>query len=112
MTLPSELMNWPELGTLTGLVLAVYILTTAAVGAGIPIPRKSTALILGLALAFGWTLAEGKIADTQALILALINGALAGMLATTTNRYVSVFLSTDASLRAQNEDTPSPLAPW
>lgn len=105
MTLPSELMAWPELGTLAGLVLAVYILTTAAIGAGIPIPRKTTALALGLALAFGWTLAEGKIADAQALILALVNGALAGMLATTVNRYVSMLLpEEDADLNALGED--------
>lgn len=79
--MPTENLTFPALTTLAGLSIAIYILVTALRTVWPAIPAKTIALALGLGLSILITILSGHAADPQAILLAIINGALAALAA-------------------------------
>lgn len=82
MNLPTENITFADLGTLAGLALATWILVTAIRQVIPTLPAKITALLLAVLLSLAVALLSGQAAQPQAMLLAVINGALAALLAT------------------------------
>lgn len=86
MNLPTEFLTTESLYTLAGLSLVVYLLVevfrvylTRVEGV---IPVKTVACLIGMALAVILVIAGAEPVTPQAIILAVANGAMAGLLAT------------------------------
>lgn len=79
--LPAEFLSAESLGTLAGLSTAVYVIVSVLRGAGLVFPAKAVALGIGLVLAVATALLGD--APTQSdLVLAIVNGCLAALVAT------------------------------
>ena len=86
MNVPTEFLTVESLYTLAGLSLVVYLLVevfrvyVARIEGVIPV--KTVACLIGMALAVILVIARPEAATPQAFILAVANGAMAGLLAT------------------------------
>lgn len=99
MDLPSENLTFGELGTLAGLSVAVWILVTALRSVVPTLPAKVTALGLAVLLSVGITVISGQAGEPQAMLLAVVNGALAALVASGGSLVVEGVRSLDGSAR-------------
>jgi len=81
VNLPNEFITFDTLGTLAGLSLAVFILVSAAQWAGLQFPTKTAAVIVAVVLSVLVTVLGGNITG-QAILMSVINGALAALVST------------------------------
>lgn len=78
--MPTDNLTFASLATLAGLSAAIYVLVTALRGVWPAAPAKALALILGIAISVAVAVLGGH-SDGQAILLAVINGALAALIA-------------------------------
>lgn len=79
--LPADFFSGESLGTLAGLSTAVYVIVSVLRGAGLVFPAKAVALGIGLLLSVSVVLIQPQPTQSD-IILAIVNGCLAALVAT------------------------------
>lgn len=110
MNLPTEFLTTESLYTLAGLSLVVFLVVEVVrvylVRIENILPVKTVAALLGIALSVILAMARAGIATPDLIILAVANGAMAGLLAT---GGASV-IAEASKLRRRDEDAGSGIA--